>query len=101
MTTMLAIFGLGTPEIILIVVLILVLFGAKKLPELARGLGKSLGEFKKAKKELEDELMTVEREINEPAKDNANVTSPPLPAYTEPQTESETKKDEPAPPSNP
>ena len=41
----------GTPEIILIVFIILLLFGAKKLPELSRSLGKSLGEFKKGQKE--------------------------------------------------
>ena len=49
MMNMLAIFGLGTPEIIAILVIVFLLFGAKKLPEFARGLGKSLGEFKKAK----------------------------------------------------
>ena len=41
----------GTPEIVLIVFIVLLLFGAKKLPELSRSLGKSLGEFKKGQKE--------------------------------------------------
>ena len=41
----------GHTEIILIVFVILLLFGAKKLPELSRSLGKSLGEFKKGQKE--------------------------------------------------
>lgn len=41
----------GHMEIILIVFIILLLFGAKKLPELSRSLGKSLGEFKKGQKE--------------------------------------------------
>ena len=41
--------SLGAPEIIIIVFVILLLFGAKKLPELARGLGKGIKEFKKAK----------------------------------------------------
>ena len=54
MMNMLAIFGLGTPEIIAILVIVFLLFGAKKLPEFARGLGKSLGEFKKAKSEFEE-----------------------------------------------
>ena len=45
---MLAIFNLGGGEIILILALVLILFGAKKLPELARGLGTGIKEFKKA-----------------------------------------------------
>ncbi len=48
----LAWFGLSGPqEILLIVLIILLLFGAKKLPELARSMGRSLGEFKKGRKE--------------------------------------------------
>lgn len=43
-------------ELMLIFVLVLLLFGAKKLPEFARGLGKSLGEFKKARSEFENEI---------------------------------------------
>ena len=44
----LAIFNLGGGEIILILAIVLILFGAKKLPELARGLGQGIREFKKA-----------------------------------------------------
>ena len=51
-----AIFGLGNQELMLIFVAILLLFGAKKLPEFARGLGKSMGEFKKARQEFEHEI---------------------------------------------
>ena len=46
---------LGTPEMVVIFLIILLLFGAKKLPGLARGLGKSMGEFKKARQEFENE----------------------------------------------
>ena len=45
---MLGIFNLGGGEIILILAIVLILFGAKKLPELARGLGQGIKEFKKA-----------------------------------------------------
>ena len=47
---------IGFQELILIALVILLLFGAKKLPELARGIGKSMGEFKKAKEDFEDEI---------------------------------------------
>lgn len=49
-------FGLGGQELILILLIILLLFGAKKLPELARGLGKGMKEFKKAQNEIEEEF---------------------------------------------
>jgi len=48
--------SLGFGEILLIFLVLLLLFGAKKLPELARGLGKSLREFKKATSEIQDEI---------------------------------------------
>tara|TARA_Y100000996_G_scaffold142959_1_gene109600 strand:+ start:296 stop:475 length:180 start_codon:yes stop_codon:yes gene_type:complete len=49
-------FGLGGGEILLILFIILLLFGAKKLPELAKGLGKGINEFKKASKDIKDEV---------------------------------------------
>jgi sec-independent protein translocase protein TatA len=55
-TTLLFIGGLGGPEILLIFLAILLLFGAKKIPELARGLGRGIREFKDATKEIKDEL---------------------------------------------
>ncbi len=48
--------NIGTGEIILILLVILILFGAKKIPELAQGLGKGIREFKKAMREVEDEI---------------------------------------------
>ena len=48
--------NLGGQEVIIIFVIVLLLFGAKKIPELARGLGKSMGEFKKAKDEFQHEI---------------------------------------------
>lgn len=44
-------FGLGYQELMIILVIVLLLFGANKLPELARGLGKSVSEFKKGQSE--------------------------------------------------
>jgi len=48
MKTMFGLFNLGGGEIILILAIVLILFGAKKLPELAKGLGQGINEFKKA-----------------------------------------------------
>lgn len=63
----LAAFGpLGTPELIIIAILVLVLFGAKKLPTFARSLGKSMGEFKKAREEFEHELHSAQIEAERP-----------------------------------
>jgi TatA/E family protein of Tat protein translocase len=72
-------FSLGGPEVAIIFVLMLLLFGAKKLPELARGMGKSLGEFKKAKQEFEDEIKyaDVEARQDKPAAPPAQVVSEP------------------------
>lgn len=52
----LAFLNLGTGEIILIVAVILLLFGGKKIPELMRGLGKGVKSFKQGMNEVEDEL---------------------------------------------
>jgi sec-independent protein translocase protein TatA len=53
---MLAVFGLGGWEVVLILAVVLVLFGAKKLPELAKGLGQGIKEFKKATNEVTSEI---------------------------------------------
>lgn len=55
--------NLGTTEIIIIAVVLLILFGGKKLPELARGLGQSGKELKKAKAELEKALTDDSKKI--------------------------------------
>ena len=49
-------FGLGTQELILIAIVILILFGPKKIPEMMNSIGKGLNEFKKATKSIEDDI---------------------------------------------
>lgn len=67
-------FGIGTPELIVILVIALVVIGPKHLPEMARALGKGLGEFKKATSELketinaDDDLREISKSLSE-AKD--------------------------------
>lgn len=50
---------LNTPEVIAILALALIIFGAKKLPELARGLGQGIREFKKSSREITDEIQAA------------------------------------------
>lgn len=69
-------------EMIVIFLIILLLFGAKKIPELARGIGKGMGEFKKAKTDFEDEIKRGETE----GEKNWDADSKPV-AKTEPKIE--------------
>ena len=57
--------SLGPWEIALVILVIIILFGGKKLPELARGLGLGLREFKKAKQEIKDEVNNVTDEVED------------------------------------
>src|SRR5436189_2266553 len=66
MNTMLGVFGLGGWEVVLILAVVLILFGAKKLPELAKGLGQGIKEFKKATREVQDEISTAMEETPAP-----------------------------------
>lgn len=63
---------IGGPEMIMIFVVILLLFGAKKLPELARGVGKSMGEFKKAREEFEREITRSEEDVRRADKEKVS-----------------------------
>jgi len=70
--------GLGAPELIIVLVILLVLFGGAKLPGLAKGLGQSIKEFKKASK---DEEIAAEKPAaaTEVKKTEAPATSTPRP----------------------
>ncbi|AKB51432.1 Twin-arginine translocation protein TatA [Methanosarcina barkeri str. Wiesmoor] len=57
---------IGTQELMIIFAVVVLLFGAAKLPELARSMGSSVGEFKKAQKESEKSLKEFEKSITEP-----------------------------------
>src|SRR6266850_8128598 len=60
--------NLAGPDLIVILLIVLVLFGAKKLPELARGMGQAVKEFQKAKDEFNDELHKAGKSETETAK---------------------------------
>ncbi len=55
----------GGMELVLIVLVVLIFFGAKKIPELARGLGKGIREFKDATKEVKKEIEDSEKAVKE------------------------------------
>ncbi|MGJ8725515.1 MAG: twin-arginine translocase TatA/TatE family subunit [Roseibacillus sp.] len=69
--------SLGGPEVAIIFVIVLLLFGAKKIPELARGLGKSMGEFKKAREEFEGEIKRAADEVDVETKSDTPAKSEP------------------------
>jgi sec-independent protein translocase protein TatA len=61
-------FALGPTEIIVILVIVLLLFGGRKIPELMRGLGTGIKEFKDATKEINDEIKDVKDDTNKSLK---------------------------------
>lgn len=77
---------LGGWEIILILAVVLILFGAKKLPELAKGLGTGIKEFKKATREVQDEIHSAMDETPPPPKRIASTTSSPAENPVQPET---------------
>ena len=62
--------GLGPWEIGLIILVVIILFGGKKLPELARGLGLGLREFEKATREIKDEVKSATNDVDDNEKEN-------------------------------
>jgi len=89
-------FGIGMPELLLILGLALIVLGPKKLPELARALGKGLSEFRRATDELKDEFRQMERDVEDSppisvAKDDPIMDNPAEPAAANPPPDTEKK----------
>ena len=82
MTTLLFIGGLGPPELLLIAGVLILLFGASKLPKLARSMGSATGEFKKGREQVEEEL----EEIQE---DETDTPDPAAESDIDPETDAE------------
>ena len=79
MNTTLAVLGLSGGELVLVMVVILVLFGAKRIPEFAKGLGKGINEFKKASREVTDEIQRAGEDLPpapEPPSPSPNIQKP-------------------------
>lgn len=75
MNTMFAMFGFGGWEVVLILAVVLILFGAKRLPELAKGLGSGIKEFKKATREVTEEIQNAAEDKPQPAQQNRTITN--------------------------
>ena len=71
--------NLAGPDLIVILLIILVLFGAKKLPELARGMGQAVKEFQKAKDEFSDELHKAGKSDTKTAKSDVKPAQATVP----------------------
>jgi sec-independent protein translocase protein TatA len=86
--------NLAGPDLIVILLIILVLFGAKKLPELARGMGQAVKEFQKAKDEFSDELhkagTTDTAQTRTPAATVPRIENSPGGSVTEPDQAAQT-----------
>ena len=72
-------FGLGLGEILIICLFLLIFIGPKKLPELARGLGKGIREFQKASQDLKTEIMNEDNEPRKKENNEQSVASKPEP----------------------
>src|SRR5690606_7224843 len=83
----LAFLNIGTQEMFIIVIVILLLFGGKKLPELARGLGRGIREFKDAsediKKEIADQINNFEKDLDVTAEDRKYDSPTPSDRHSE------------------
>jgi TatA/E family protein of Tat protein translocase len=89
-------FGIGMPELLLILGLALIVLGPKKLPELAKALGKGLAEFRRATDELKSEFRQMEREVDEASqsatlKDDPALENPAEPTAASPTADTEKK----------
>lgn len=84
-------FGIGLPEMILIMVVALLIFGPKKLPEIGRSLGKAIRGFQEASKEFENEFKKEAQQLEESVKMHAQLEEGKSP-QTVPNQESEATK---------
>jgi sec-independent protein translocase protein TatA len=85
--------NLAGPDLIIILLIILVLFGAKKLPELARGMGQAVKEFQKAKDEFSDELHKAGKSETEADKSDVKPAQSTVPRIENPPAASAARPD--------
>ncbi len=93
MTLLASFMNLAGPDLIVILLIILVLFGAKKLPELARGMGQAVKEFQKTKDEFNDELHKAAKSEAETAKSDVKPAESTVPRSENQPATSEARPD--------
>lgn len=94
-----SLFNLAGPDLIVILLIVLLLFGSKKLPELARGMGQAVKEFNKAKEEIERELtktadVTVQPAPGQQPRQPAELPAAPAPTALNPAAQAPRTVDE-------
>ncbi|MEH1801417.1 MAG: TatA/E family twin arginine-targeting protein translocase [Nostoc sp.] len=83
------IFGIGLPEMAVIMVVALLIFGPKKLPEIGRSVGKTIRSFQEASKEFQNEFQKEAEQLEEAVKTTAELEPKQIyPAKSEPDTAS-------------
>ncbi|WP_253738921.1 Sec-independent protein translocase subunit TatA/TatB [Halohasta salina] len=85
MVNVLPLFGPVGPEMLIILLVLVLLFGANKIPKLARSTGQAMGEFKKGREEIEDELS----EMTDPDATPSETASEPSEEVDDTETETE------------
>jgi sec-independent protein translocase protein TatA len=88
MVNALPLFGPVGPEMLIILLVLVLLFGANKIPKLARSTGQAMGEFKKGREDIEEEL----QEMSDPDATTSTPSADTEPVVDEEETETETEK---------
>jgi sec-independent protein translocase protein TatA len=70
-------FGIGAQELMIIFLIVLLLFGANRIPEIARGLGRGIRDFKRATRDIEDDLNLRDEDSGRSSRRRESVAPPP------------------------